>query len=78
MGSGALSPWRGGQPGYAGGQEPGEGREVILKEVGNTTTTNDYGIFRLKLSDELKAGWRVTLGVSKQGWVIYAPLEGEV
>jgi tetratricopeptide (TPR) repeat protein len=55
-----------------------KGVEVILKEVGNTTTTNDYGIFRLKLSDELKAGWRVTLGVSKQGWVIYAPLEGEV
>ena len=55
-----------------------KGVEVILKEVGNTTTTNDYGIFRLKPSDELKAGWRVTLGVSKQGWVIYAPLEGEV
>ena len=64
--------------GTQGDKSPEKGVEVILKEVGNTTTTNDYGIFRLKLSDELKAGWRVTLGVSKQGWVIYAPLEGEV
>jgi tetratricopeptide (TPR) repeat protein len=64
--------------GTQGDESQEKGVEVILKEMGNTTTTNDYGIFRLKLSDELKAGWSVTLGVSKQGWVIYAPLEGEV
>lgn len=64
--------------GAQGEKVPDKGVEVILKEVGNTTTANDYSIFRLKLTDELKAGWRVTLGVSKKDWLIHMPLDGKI
>ncbi len=50
---------------------------MLLKEVGHTTT-NDYGLFRLKLTDDLKAGWRVTLVVVKKDWLMQYPLDGEV
>ena len=64
--------------GPQGEKVPDRGVEVLLKEVGNTTTTNDDGLFRLTLTSALPVGWRVTLAVRKPGWQIRYPLEGEV
>ncbi len=44
---------------------------------GPSETTDDNGLFRLKLSNEFLDGERVILIVHKKGWIINYPLDGE-
>ena len=57
--------------------KPTVGVDVMLKQTGDTVTTLAGGLFRLYLPDRFKAGEEITLQVTKPGWRIQYPLDGE-
>jgi hypothetical protein len=56
---------------------PAEPVEVVLKETGDSTRTRANGLFSVFLPEVFKAGDQVTLSVTKKGWCIQYPLDGE-
>lgn len=53
------------------------GIDVVINETGDSGKTKAGGLFRISLPQRLKARGSVTLSVSKPGWVIQYPLDGE-
>ena len=56
---------------------PVVGIDVVINETGDSGKTKAGGLFRISLPQRLKARGSVTLSVSKPGWVIQYPLDGE-
>lgn len=56
---------------------PAIGIDVVINETGDSGKTKAGGLFRISLPQRLKARGSVTLSVSKPGWVIQYPLDGE-
>ncbi len=56
---------------------PAVGIDVVINETGDSGKTKAGGLFRISLPQKLKARGSVTLSVSKPGWVIQYPLDGE-
>jgi hypothetical protein len=56
---------------------PAVGIDVTIDETGDSGKTKAGGLFRIALPDRLKTRGSVTLSVSKPGWVIQYPLDGE-
>jgi tetratricopeptide (TPR) repeat protein len=52
--------------------------DVCLEITGEVTATDSWGIFRLPLPNNFRAGEIVTLNVAKDGWRIRNPSEGKV
>lgn len=56
---------------------PAVGVDVTVKETFDSTRTMTNGLFDVYLKPGFKAGEKVTLAISKKGWVIQSPLAGE-
>lgn len=56
---------------------PAVGIDVTIKETFDSTRTLASGLFDVYLKAGFKAGEKITLAVSKKGWVIQYPVEGE-
>ena len=56
---------------------PAVGIDVVINETGDSGKTKAGGLFRISLPQRLKARGSVTLSVTKPGWVIQYPLDGE-
>nr|MDH4357971.1 tetratricopeptide repeat protein [Nitrospira sp.] len=56
---------------------PAVGIDIVINETGDSGRTKAGGLFRISLPQRLKARGSVTLSVSKPGWVIQYPLDGE-
>jgi hypothetical protein len=57
--------------------EPAVGIDVVIEETGDSGKTKAGGLFRIFLEEKLKVRGSLTLSVSKPGWVIQYPLDGQ-
>jgi hypothetical protein len=51
--------------------------EVTVKETGGSDIADGKGLFRVTLPQAFGPGRAITVGVDKQGWAIWEPLEGK-
>ena len=55
---------------------PAAGVEVTVRDTGGSDVADGKGLFRITLPQGFKPGREITVGVTKQGWAIWQPLEG--
>jgi len=61
-----------------GTKVPEAGVIVSIPETGNSSETNDLGVFRLPVSPVFRSGDSLTLAVEKRGWSVYRPVDGRL